>query len=297
VRYLKESKFGRGLVNKNGRSLDHLAERMHADGYLDSPDPHELLQKLTDEAAGSPVMSRFGDPSRMARDVGMPDKRITPGTSNPVPLDWKTLQDFRSSVGNEGFKARLAMNDRDAAALGEMKRAISGRVDEAAGQGLLKPGENFPADSYARWTEANAAHAARKGKYDNNPLGGMFRTGKDGEPVLQGEALEKGTSLGGSNTYQNAANALSLGVIDSPGLSLAAGRIPYVGRPALDFVRGKLGASKAERLAQLLAERDTAVNALTQLDRPALGGQRINGLAVPALRSAPRVGDPRTDRS
>jgi hypothetical protein len=275
------------------------------------------------------------------------------------------------------------MNDRDAAALGEMKRAISGRVDEAAGQGLLKPGENFPADSYARWTEANAAHAARKGKYDNNPLGGMFRTGKDGEPVLQGEALAKrawgdadnvrafktlvgkhgdllgdfksmvttegastgdaagnltikfarwvdkklpglkeaftdaevktlqtiaadierhaaavkaGTSLGGSNTYQNAANALSLGVIDSPGLSLAAGRIPYVGRPALDFVRGKLGASKAERLAQLLAERDTAVNALTQLDRPALGGQRINGLAVPALRSAPRVGDPRTDR-
>jgi hypothetical protein len=126
--------------------------------------------------------ARRGD----ARSSGSRRARAT-----PVPLDWRTLQDFRSSVGNEAFKAKLALNNRDAAALGEIKNLLSGRVDEAAAQGLLKPGENFPADAYARWTEANAAHAAKKGRFDNNALGGIFRVGKDGEPVLQGEAIAR----------------------------------------------------------------------------------------------------------
>ena len=44
VRALRQSPFGFGLVNRNGKPLEQVAERMHEDGYLDQPDVGELLQ-------------------------------------------------------------------------------------------------------------------------------------------------------------------------------------------------------------------------------------------------------------
>lgn len=103
-------------------------------------------------------------------------------------------------------------------------------------------------------------------------------------------AQKLGTSLGGSNTYQNAANALNLGVLDSPIVSRAAGMIPgvrLVAAPALDGVRGFARNVRARQLAGLLSDPNAAADALmaTRLTNPpefGLLGPMI-GRSVPLL--------------
>ena len=111
-------------------------------------------------------------PQRMAQDVGMPDKRITPATSNPIPVDWNTLQSFRSSVGDAAADATARGATRDAGALSAIQGALSNRIDQAGAGQFLKDGENFPLDVMARWMDANAAHAARINRFDTGPLAG-----------------------------------------------------------------------------------------------------------------------------
>lgn len=368
VRHMKESKFGKNLVNKNGKSLDRLAEQMYERGYLDEPDVGRLIEGLSSEASGFPVFSKNASPEVLfgrARDAGMPDRFITPGKAEPVALDWRTLQNFRGSLGDAGASAEAKGATQDAAALHAMKAALGNRVDQAGAQGLLKPGEEFPLDAYARWTDANAAHAASKGRFDTGPLAGMFRKGPNGEPALQGgeiaarawgarpgladdvrafrrlvddnpalmnqfrgmvttegagttdaagklttkfskwvdqtlpglretfdpqqvETLQRiaqdidraaaaqklGTSLGGSNTYQNAANALNLGLLDNAGLTKAAAMVPglrWATVPGLEALRTSGRNAKATRLADLLSDSQRAATGMEQLQ--ALAGR------------------------
>lgn len=389
VKYMKESKFGKNLVTKNGKSLDHLAERMFERGYLEEPDVGRLIEALSSEASGFPVFSKNASPEVLfgrARDANMPERFITPGKAEPVAVDWRTLQNFRGSVGDAAAAAEAKGTTQDAAALNAMKAALGSRVDQAGAQGLLKPGEQFPLDAYARWTDANNAHAAMKQRFDTGPLAGMFRKGPTGEPALQGgeiaarawgnrpglaedvEALRRlvddnpqilgrfrsmvttegastadaagnlttkfskwvdsmlpglrkafppeqvdvlrrvaadierataaqklGTSLGGSNTYQNAQNALNLGLLDNPMLTRAANMIPgvrYAAAPALEGVRGYARNAKATRLAQAIADSQSAAAAL---EAQAGASNPVDWLfARPALqfgyRAAPLLG-------
>jgi hypothetical protein len=104
-------------------------------------------------------------------------------------------------------------------------------------------------------------------------------------------AAKAGTSIGGSNTYQNAANALSLGVLDSPLIGAAASRIPVVGRlggMAVDLVREPVRNAKAARLAELLADAPRAANALA-MEPSRLELDRLSRLVAPSVyRGAPR---------
>lgn len=84
----------------------------------------------------------------------------------------------------------------------------------------------------------------------------------------------------GSDTYQKASNALSLGLLDSPALNRAAGLIPgvrYVAEPALEGARSVMRTAKSNRLAELLSDSGEAANAL------ALIGPDRRGLASNAL--------------
>ncbi len=81
------------------------------------------------------------------------------------------------------------------------------------------------------------------------------------------EASRRGIGPG-SNTYQNAANALHVGLLDSSALGTLANRIPFIGGftgPALDVLRTKARDSKAAQLAELLADPGAAANALEQI--------------------------------
>jgi hypothetical protein len=94
----------------------------------------------------------------------------------------------------------------------------------------------------------------------------------------------------GSNTYQNAANALSLGMLDSPLVNAAANRIPGVNAvtgPALQWMREGQREKMARELAALLADPVMASNQLA-----AIGGRAAtppNALQRLVYRSAPML--------
>jgi hypothetical protein len=72
----------------------------------------------------------------------------------------------------------------------------------------------------------------------------------------------------GSPTFQNASNALSLGVLDSPALSAIANRVPFgMGATALGAVREPARERMARELANYLANPQQAANALMQLQK------------------------------
>lgn len=101
-------------------------------------------------------------------------------------------------------------------------------------------------------------------------------------------ATAAGASVG-SDTYQKASNALSLGLLDSPMLNAAANRIPVVNTmtgPALQWMRESSRERLAKDLADLLADPTLAGNALAQLSRP----RSVNPtIATNLLRAAPVV--------
>lgn len=99
----------------------------------------------------------------------------------------------------------------------------------------------------------------------------------------------------GSPTYRNAANALSLGIMDSPGLRNALSRVPMTKGLAvvpLDWMRGKVGASQANALAALMADAPTAANALEAIAqtgklKPSELGELARLLGQSSVRALP----------
>lgn len=105
------------------------------------------------------------------------------------------------------------------------------------------------------------------------------------------ERAEAATAAGaskGSPTYANAANALSLGVLDSKALGAAA-NIPglrWVSAPALDMARNSLRTSKAGRLSEALLDPQGLAAALEARNVPATNSILLEALA----RSSPVLG-------
>ena len=93
------------------------------------------------------------------------------------------------------------------------------------------------------------------------------------------KAVRMGTSLGGSNTYQNSANALSLGLLDGK-LPSAAAKIPGLSW-AIDGTRNYLKNNKAENFAELLANSNKAANAIEKI-----GSTSSKGGLLQALQNA-----------
>jgi hypothetical protein len=90
----------------------------------------------------------------------------------------------------------------------------------------------------------------------------------------------------GSNTYQNAQNALNLGLLDNPLLNAAANRVPIVNNvsgPALLWMRDTAREAKGRRMAGLLSDSGAAADALglVRFNDPAMTGL----LASPELQS------------
>lgn len=107
-------------------------------------------------------------------------------------------------------------------------------------------------------------------------------------------SVKAGTSLGGSNTYQNAANALDLGLLDSNALEKAATMAPglkYVAGPVLAGVKGYARNAKAKQLAELLSDSGSAANAIERLVNagaaPKEANQILQYLNQGASRSVP----------
>jgi hypothetical protein len=115
------------------------------------------------------------------------------------------------------------------------------------------------------------------------------------QDVKRAESAAAAGMSRGSNTYQNAQNALNLGLLDNPMVSAAAGRVPYFGG-ALDWFKSTTKEGKARRLAGVLSDSELAANALMQ--QQARRGAIANALMDPyvqqnLIRAAPLAGSDR----
>jgi hypothetical protein len=143
---------------------------------------------------------------------------------------------------------------------------------------------------FARWVDNSLP--GLKEAFTADQVQTLQRIAQD---VKRAEAAAAAGMSRGSNTYQNAQNALNLGLLDNPMVSAAAGRVPYLGG-AVDWLKTTAKEGKARRLAGALSDSELAANMLMQqqAQRGALANALMNpDLQRAVLRSAPLAGSDR----
>lgn len=186
---LRQTKGMGGLVrNGQGESVDRLAQRLHADGYLPDEDPATLLNALRDPdlANARPFSSQDGRGYQAAREAAQGDMPPMKEIPRGVPL--RDLQNLRSSIGEAHATAQAKGHTREAAALDKMRTEIDTKANEVAA-GRAMPGEHFPPDVVAQWQVALGVHQDRMMRYRTGPQASIFRQGGDGLPAAQGAEL------------------------------------------------------------------------------------------------------------
>lgn len=324
--------------------------------------PIDAMQAAVDRYAGRGTFNANADPNaavRTARSLSAPEtpeaaSTILDASGNPMrpageatprAATWDEVSSLRASL-NKALRAANLDGDRQAvAALGAQKTAIDAAI-----------ARDLSPEAQAAWTEANASHAAKMGRFHTGPQSSIFRTAPNGEPAVQGgevsskfwgarpgladdvtafrrlvddnpdmlgrfrsmvttegagtakasgdltskfskwvterlpglraafdpadvealqriaqdidrsEAAHAAAGVRGSKSTQGVTNALNLGLLDNSGIGAIADRIP-MGRAGLDLLRGRARDSKANRLADLLADPQSAANALEVLTR------------------------------
>jgi len=176
-----------GLINKNGKALDHMTELMVERGFLDQEDPAQLLELLRTKQARKTYASDITDKAFIRQfEASMgeaPGKEVIPKT---VP--YKTVQNLRSSIGEAAKVAEAKGANQEAAALGEMIKAIDSRINRAAGQSV-EAGEYFPKDIADQYRAALDMHKAKINQFGTGPQVSMFRQGGDNQASIKGAEI------------------------------------------------------------------------------------------------------------
>jgi hypothetical protein len=193
VRWLTESDLGRrtglgSFASKNGRlSLSRAAEKAHELGYIDADDIDVLLDKLAEEAAGTPQWS-----IRVSEDI-LAARRMPEAPDLPPVLNWQTLDNLRQRAG---MIVRAANRDpklgREGVVAGKIRDILDAEFERAAGGVNLQSGENFPEAMQAAAQRARAMHADTKARFDTGPSRDLFRYGSDNLPRAQGAEVVRG---------------------------------------------------------------------------------------------------------
>lgn len=195
-----ESRAGKGralppaLFTKSGRTLDDLATELRERGYHIPDDVDGGAQTVRDlirqELDGDKVypMQEWDKLAARAEAEASPVAVEQAAKRVPAVVPFREVQNLRSSLGEAAQEALAKGRNKEAAALSKMIDEIDSRVNAVA-DGRGAPEEAFPADIVNQWRKANAAHAARKQRFETGPQAAMFRAGGDGQPSAQGAEL------------------------------------------------------------------------------------------------------------
>jgi hypothetical protein len=203
-------KGGRGIVNRNGDTLDHLAEKMYEGGYLDHPDPSELIQKLAQEAQGAPVYSNAVNGARAQYAAHGGDIPAQAGLVVPKAVPFDEFQRLRRSAGE--LSAKPNISGTEASVLGDLRNALSNRVDDAAAGNLLA-GEVMPQGFREQYNAARDMTRANAERYkQGNNIGSILRRPVGQDYTLTGNEITNKLWHGGAGLagdVSNLKNALS----------------------------------------------------------------------------------------
>ena len=172
------------IMNKGGKSVEKIAEDLYQRGFLPDEDPATMLNMLRNGEGGTVAVGDGMKSMQSAFEQAMGDAPKAERIIKSVP--YEQVQNFRSSLVSDIQKLKGAPgNKSELAALTAMKKTLDDAVDNVANGGGAA-GESFPADIAATWREANAAHAAKKARFNTGPQGSLFRMGADGQSAVQG---------------------------------------------------------------------------------------------------------------
>ena len=181
----------------------------------------------------------------------------------------------------DDVKAFRRLVDDNPAMLGQFRSMITTEgASTATDAGKL-------AGKFPRWIEQNLP--GLREAFDSKDVTALQNIAED---IKRASSADAAGASKGSPTYRNAANAMSLGVLDNAGLDKAAKLVPvlkYAASPALDAMRTFGRKGKAEALAGVMSDSGRAANAIEQLIARGGSQKEVNALAQLLGRNANRV--------
>lgn len=260
---------------------DHIDEVVRGDGMLDENLPIDWADKLSAALKSKReqvAQFRTGPQSQLFRK-GRDGAPVVHG-GEAASLFWGS---GRPGLADDvdSFKRLIGDNPR---LLGQFRSMVT-----TEGASTATTGGNL-SNKFVRWVE-NTLPGLQK-TFDPAEVKTLQRIAQD---IKRAESAAGAGMARGSNTYQNAANALNIGLLDSPLLNMAANRIPLLGQftgPMLEGMRNTARTTKAQQMAGLLSDAGAAADSLGGLMAPpgrAAGLLGASGdLALPWLyRAAP----------
>lgn len=164
----------------------------------------------------------------------------------------------------ESFRRLIGDNPR---LLGQFRSMVT-----TEGASTATAGGNL-SSKFVKWVESTLP--GLKKTFEPEEVKTLQRIAQD---IKRAESAAAAGMARGSNTFQNASNALSLGLLDSPLVNMAANRIPLVGQftgPILEGMRNTARQTKAQQMAGLLSNAGVAADSLGGLLSPP---GRVSGL-------------------
>lgn len=176
-----------GLIGKAGKDVETMAELMHERGFLVDNDPALLVDMLRNKGGRNTYAADIYDNAFQRQFEGamgeMPGKETILKT-----VQFQTVQNLRSSIGEAAEKAAEQGANKEAGALRQMIAEIDSRINRAAGG---KAGENefFPKDIADQYRKALKLHEEKMLQFETGPQAGMFRKGADKQAQIQGAEI------------------------------------------------------------------------------------------------------------
>lgn len=176
-----------GLIGKQGKDVEKMAELMFERGFIPDNDPALLLDALRNKGGRNTFASDVSDNAFAGRfEAAMGDAPDATTISKAVPF--QTVQNLRSSIGEAAAQAEAKGANKEAAALKTMIGEIDSRINRAAG-GNVGEGEFFPKDIADQYRKALGLHAEKMQRFETGPQASMFRKGGDGQASIQGAEI------------------------------------------------------------------------------------------------------------
>lgn len=248
-------------------------EVVSGDGAFDEVLPLDWANKLTEGQAlkKAQVAKYRTGPQAAAFDRGSDNLPKVQGGEFAAKV-WGN----RPGIAND-IKQFRAVLDEQPDLLGKFRSMIT-----TEGAGTATANDEL-SSKFVRWVDNSLP--GLKASFEPEQVKALQRIAADIKRA--GAGASAGMSRG-SNTYQNASNALSLGLLDNPMLTYAANRVPFanaVTGPGLQWMRETARERMARDLAGLLADPTGAAAAVAAMRRQSSAVPGLLGANV--LRAAP----------
>lgn len=236
------------------RSLDdRINEVVRGDGAADEMLPIDWADKLSSARASKVAeVERFGTGPQAAMFRKGSDGQPLVQGGEVASKFWGN----RPGVADDVKSFRRLIDDNPQL-LGQFRSMIT--TEGASTQSM---GGNLGA-KFAKWVENSLP--GMKQAFDPAEVQTLRRIAAD---IKRSEIASAAGMAKGSNTYQNAQNALALGMLDSPLFQSLAVRAPMPLSVPVQFMRDTARKAKGERMANLLSDSGAAANALQTLGAP-----------------------------